>query len=197
MRLKKITFLRQVTSLRRTDKPEITFKPLTCFHYLSKHVSAQRKKQQGTWGKRVDPAPLDPSAPSGACPVCGSGGRCAELEAEVMGGAVGGQRRLLRSPRWTRLEPGLSSSRCSLSETSRRLLTSPRRSEESREQRAAQSTDLSVSRKAGERSLTSLYEYVRKNDIYAVNLKKKNQRMGRVAFQPFDLHPTQYKQLTH
>lgn len=86
---------------------------------------------------------------------------------------MGGQRRLLRSPRWTRLEPGLSSSRCSLSETSHHLLTSPRRSEESREQRAAQSRDLSVSRKAGELSFTSLYEYVKKNEIYAVNLKKK------------------------
>lgn len=124
-----------------------------------------RGKSNSRCGKRVDPAALHPSAPSGACPVCGSGGRCAELETEVMGGAVGGQRWLLRSPRWTRLEPGLSSSRCSLSETSHRLLTSPRRSEESREQRAAQSTDLSVSKKAQELSLTSLHEYVKKGDF--------------------------------
>lgn len=89
MRLKTITFLRQATSLRRTDEPEITFKPLTCFRYLSKHVSAQRKKAtadagngstQQLWSHRLHRVLVQS--------VCGSGGRCAEVEAEVMGGAV-------------------------------------------------------------------------------------------------------------
>lgn len=49
-----------------------------------------RGKSNSRRGKRVEPAALDPPAPSGACPVCVLGGRCAELETEVMGGAVGG-----------------------------------------------------------------------------------------------------------
>lgn len=66
----------------------------------------------------------------------GRGGVDGFEDGRVPGGSTSGKMVMctqrLRSPLWSQLGPGLSSSRCSASETPRRLLASPHRSERTR-----------------------------------------------------------------
>lgn len=106
-----------------------------CFHDLSKQMCTENKSNSrlGEW------AGPDTTCPSGECPVCLFDGLFHEFFVlngnwRWYGEGESHQKvAVLRSPLWSRLEPALSSSRCSVSETSHHLLTSPRRSEENRD----------------------------------------------------------------